>query len=74
MEEMGGVYCGLCVLLRQLEVEGAVDVVSTMERIRQQRPALLTSKVGRGGLVSSSRKLNLFSYIQHVLTACIASR
>lgn len=50
MEEMGGVYCGLCVLLRQLEVEGAVDVVSTMERIRQQRPALLTSKVGRGGL------------------------
>ena len=38
-------YCGLCVLLRQLEVEGAVDVVSTLERIKQQRPAVITSKV-----------------------------
>jgi len=44
-EEVGGVYCSLCVLQRQLEVEGAVDVVSAVERIRQQRPALLTSKV-----------------------------
>ena len=47
---MGGVYCGLCVLLRQLEVENAVDVVSTMERMRRQRPGLLTSKVKGGGL------------------------
>ena len=46
---MGGVYCGLCILLRQLEVENAVDVVSTIEKIRQQRPSLLTSKVGGGG-------------------------
>lgn len=44
-EEVGGVYCGLCILLRQLEVEEAVDVVSTMEKIRRQRPASLTSKV-----------------------------
>ena len=44
-EEASGVYCALCILLRQLEVEDAVDVVSTMERIRQQRPAVLTSKV-----------------------------
>lgn len=44
-DEASGVYCGLCILLRQLEVEDAVDVVCTMERIRQQRPAVLTSKV-----------------------------
>ena len=43
--EVGGVYCGLCILIRQVEVENAVDVVTTMEKLRQQRPALFTNKV-----------------------------
>ena len=42
---MGGVYCGVCILLRQREVEDAIDVVTTMERIRLQRPSIFASKV-----------------------------
>lgn len=43
--EVGVVYCGLCIALRMLEMEQAVDMVTTMERLRRQRPGLLRSKV-----------------------------
>ncbi len=46
--EVAGAYCGLCIMLRQAEVEGAVDMVTTMEKIRQQRPSIFTSKVSHG--------------------------
>lgn len=44
--EASGVYCALCVLLRQMEVEGCVDVVTTCRYLREQRPGILTSQVG----------------------------
>lgn len=43
--EAAGVYCGLCVLFRQLDVEDYVDVFSTVRKLRKQRPAIFTSKV-----------------------------
>lgn len=43
--EASGIYCALCVLLRQMEVEGCVDVVTTLQRLREQRPGILTSQV-----------------------------
>lgn len=44
--EASGVYCALCILLRQMEVEGCVDVVTTCRYLREQRPGILTSQVG----------------------------
>ena len=43
--EASGIYCALCVLLRQMEVEGCVDVVNTLQRLREQRPGIFTSQV-----------------------------
>ncbi len=43
--ELSGVYCGLCILMRMLQIEQEVDVVTTMERLRQQRPGMLRNKV-----------------------------
>ena len=43
--EVSGVYCGLCILLRQLEVEGSADLVTTAQKLRQKRPAIITNKV-----------------------------
>ena len=44
--ELSGVYCGICILLRQLEVEGCADLVTTAQKLRQKRPAIITNKVG----------------------------
>ena len=43
--EVSGVYCGVCILLRQLEVEGSADLVTTAQKLRQKRPAIITNKV-----------------------------
>ena len=43
--ELSGVYCGICILLRQLEVEGCADLVTTAQKLRQKRPAIITNKV-----------------------------
>lgn len=43
--EATGVYCGLCGLFRQLEVEDSVNVFTTVCKLRKQRPAILSSKV-----------------------------
>ena len=43
--EVSGVYCGVCILLRQLEVEGCADLVTTAQKLRQKRPAIITNKV-----------------------------
>lgn len=43
--EASGVYCGVCILLRQLEVEGCADLVTTAQKLRQKRPAIITNKV-----------------------------
>ncbi len=43
--EAVGVYCGLCVLFRQLEVENSVNVLTALRALRKQRPGILTSKV-----------------------------
>ena len=45
VNEAAGIYCALCILLRQLEVEGSVDLVTTVQRLRRQRPGILTAKV-----------------------------
>ena len=42
---MSGVYCGVCILLRQLEVEGCADLVTTAQKLRQKRPAIIANKV-----------------------------
>ena len=47
--EAFGIYYALCVPLRQMEVEGCVDVVTTLQRLREQRPGILTSQVMKGG-------------------------
>ena len=46
--EASGIYFALCVLLRQMEVERCVDVVTTLQRLREQRPGILTSQVMKG--------------------------
>ena len=43
--ELSGVYCGVCILLRQLEVEGCADLVTTAQKLRQKRPAIIANKV-----------------------------
>jgi hypothetical protein len=43
--ELSGVYCSLCILLRQLEVEGCADLVTAAQKIRKNRPAIITNKV-----------------------------
>ena len=42
-------YCAVCILQHQMEVEGCVDVVTTARHLREQRPGILTSQVRKGG-------------------------
>jgi len=55
--EATGIYCALCVLLRQYEVEGCVNVFTTVTKLRKQRPGIFKSKVNQDVVLS------IYSYI-----------
>ena len=39
-----------------MEVEGCVDAVTTLQRLREQRPGILTSQVMNGGKVGRKER------------------
>ena len=69
--ELSGVYCGICILLRQLEVEGCADLVTTAQKLRQKRPAIITNKVGIS--LSGLHTLKLWFQIHISYSTCTIS-
>ena len=73
--EAAGVYCGLCVLFRQLDVEDFMDVFSTVRKLRKQRPAVFTSKVHAHAVCSVCMQGGMPTRLYNcVLTLCLLHR